>query len=130
MFAILTNLTFAGKSQLSPNDTLCFKVSEIQKVLIAAKQKKYADSLVLVYRSDINILSGKIQALEIKDSTNNQINSTYQAMIGTMNQQRGILEGQITTLNKQLRKQKNKTKLTAIGGLLLTGIVTGLFVFK
>lgn len=118
------------ESQSQTTDTLCFPVPVIQKLLIDAKQKKYADSLVVVYRSDINILSGKIQALEIKDSTNNQINSTYQAMIGTMKDQRGILEGQVTSLSKQLRKQKNKTRLTAIGGLLLTGIVTGLFIFK
>lgn len=125
---LLTGKSYVSQSQTT--DTLCFPVPVIQKILIDAKQKKYADSLVIVYRSDINILGGKIQALEIKDSTNNQINSTYQAMIGTMKEQRGILEGQITTLTKQLRKQKNKTKLTAISGLLLTGIVTGLFLFK
>jgi hypothetical protein len=93
-------------------------------LLIAAKQKDYADSLVNLYRSDINILSGKVQALEIKDSTNKEINSTYQAMVGTMKEQRTVLEGQITVLNKQLRKQKTATKLTAISGLLLTGLVS------
>jgi hypothetical protein len=109
---------------------LCFKVSEIQNVLIAAKQKKYADSLVSVYRSDLSFLNQKIQALETKDSTNKEINSTYQNMIGTMNQQRTILEGQITYLNKEVKKYKRKTKLASIGGLALTAIVAGLFIFK
>lgn len=125
---ILIVSSLGAKSQTT--DTLCFPVTVIQKILIDAKQKKYADSLVLVLRSDISILNSKIQALEIKDSTNKEINSTYQAMVGTMKEQRTILEGQITRLNSELSKQKRKTKLTAIGGLLLTGIVTSLFIFK
>jgi hypothetical protein len=124
----LIGSSLGARSQTT--DTLCFPVPVIQKLLIDAKQKKYADSLVLVYRSDINILSRKVEALEIKDSTNTQINSTYQAMIGTMKDQRTVLEGQIITLNKQIRKQRTATKLTAISGLLLTGLVTGLFIFK
>jgi hypothetical protein len=99
-------------------------------LLIAAKQKDYADSLVSLYRNDINILSGKVAALEIKDSTNKEINSTYQAMMGTMKEQRTVLEGQITYLNRELKRQKTKTTLTAIGGIALSAIITGLFLFK
>ena len=126
---ILTSLNLEGKCQ-SSNDTLCFKISEVKNLLIAAKQKKYADSLVIVYRSDINILSGKVQALEIKDSTNREINSTYQALIGTMKEQRTVLEGQITYLNKEVKKQKRKTTLTAISGILLTSLTAFLFLTK
>jgi hypothetical protein len=129
MCVLILKIPYAGQSQ-NTNDTLCFKVSEIQNVLIAAKQKKYADSLVSVYRSDISFLNQKIQALETKDSTNKEINSTYQNMIGTMNQQRTILEGQITYLNKEVTKWKRKTKFAAISGIVLTGIVTSLFIFK
>lgn len=128
MLILIAGKSYESKSQTT--DTLCFPVPVIQKLLIDAKQKKYADSLVLVYRSDINILSGKIQALEIKDSTNKEINSTYQAMIGTMKDQRVILENQITYLNKEVKKWKRKNTWTAVGGLVLTGIVTGLFIFK
>lgn len=126
---ILTNLSLEGKCQ-SSNDTLCFKISEVKNLLIAAKQKKYADSLVLVYRSDVNILSQKVAALEIKDSTNKEINNTYQAMVGTMKDQRVILENQITYLNKEVKKQKRKTTLTAISGILLTSLTAFLFLTK
>lgn len=104
-------------------DTLCFPVPVIKKLLIDAKQKRYADSLVTVYRSDISILNRKINALEVKDSVNREINNTYQAMIGTMKTETTILTG-------QLKKQKRKTRWTAVSGIVLTGIVTGLFIFK
>lgn len=118
------------ETRCQTTDTLCFPISTVQKLLIDAKQKKYADSLVNVYRSDISILNQTVAALETKDSTNKEINSTYQNMIGTMNQQRTILEGQITYLNKEVTRWKRKTKFAAISGIVLTGIVTGLFVFK
>lgn len=131
MCVLILKIPFAGQSQtLNINDTICFKVSEIQNVLIAAKQKKYADSLVSVYRSDISLLSQKVQALETKDSTNKEINNTYQAMIKTYEAKTTILENQIVYLNGQVKKYKRKTKLAAISGLALTAIVAGLFIFK
>lgn len=128
MFAVLISQASETRSQ-TLSDTICFKIGEVQNLLIAAKQKKYADSLVTVYRSDISILNQKVAAFEIKDSTNKQINSTYQAMVQTMKDQRGILEGQINYLNKELRMQRTKTKLTAFGGIALSAIVAGLFIF-
>jgi CII-binding regulator of phage lambda lysogenization HflD len=128
LYVILIGSNLETKSQIT--DTLCFPIAAVQKLLIDAKQKKYADSLVSVYRSDISFLNQKIQALETKDSTNKEINSTYQNMIGTMNQQRTILEGQITYLNKEVKKWKRKTRLAGIAGITLTAIVTGLFLFK
>jgi hypothetical protein len=91
-------------------------VPEIQKVLIAAKQKKALDSLVIVYRSDINILQGKINLLEEKDRNSIQIATAYQS--------------QVDILNKEVKKWKRKTRWTAVGGVLLTGLVTTLFIIK
>jgi hypothetical protein len=125
---ILTVSSYGARCQAT--DTLCFPVSTVQKLLIDAKQKRYADSLVNLYRSDINILSGKVAALEIKDSTNKEINSTYQAMMGTMKEERAVFVGQINSLSKENKKLKGKIKLTAFGGLALTGLVTGLLIFK
>jgi hypothetical protein len=125
---ILTVSSYGARCQAT--DTLCFPVTVVQKLLIDAKQKRYADSLVSLYRNDITILSKKVDALEIKDSTNKEINSTYQAMMGTMKEQRTVLEGQITYLNRELKRQKTKTTLTAIGGIALSAIITGLFIFK
>jgi hypothetical protein len=130
-FTILAIHSLIANCQSTTTDSiLCKPVRIYKNLLIAAKQKDYADSLVSLYRNDITILSKKVDALEIKDSTNKEINSTYQAMIGTMKEQRTVLEVQITYLNRELKRQKTKTTLTAIGGIALSAIITGLFIFK
>lgn len=106
--------SYAAKSQTT--DTLCFPIPVIQKVLIDAKQKKLVDSLNTVLRSDVSILQSKIGLLQEKNSNHLKIEASYQS--------------QVNSLEKSLRKQKAKTKLTAIGGLILSGLVTGLFIFK
>jgi hypothetical protein len=118
------------ESKCQSTDTLCIPTYQVKKLLIAAKQKDAADSLVSIYRSDISILSQKVSALEAKDSVNREISSTHLSMIATLNEEKGILQNQVSVLTRDLRKQKVKTKLTAIGGLVLTGIVTSLFIFK
>lgn len=128
MLIVWTGSNCVGKSQTT--DTLCFPIQTVKKLLIDAKQKKYADSLVFVYRSDINILSGKVQALEVKDSVNREINSTYKNLINTMETKTTILGNQIEYLNKELKKQKRKTTFAAIGGIALTALVSFLLITK
>lgn len=120
--------SFAGRSQAI--DTLCFPVSQVQKVLIDAKQKRLADSLNVILRSDISILQRQIGVYQAKDSMSQEVNRTYQSMVSTMTQQRGILEGQIGKLEKDLSKANRRTKWAAFGGLALSGIVTFLFLTK
>src|SRR5690348_15072903 len=109
------------KSQTT--DTLCFPVPVIQKVLIAAKQKQVQDTLINILRSDISELTSIRVQFEGKDSTNKLI-------IGAMEEQKKVLEGQITSLNKELKKQKRKTKWTAIGGIVLSAATAFLFIIK
>jgi type II secretory pathway component PulF len=104
---ILLKISLGAKSQISQTDTLCFPVPVIQKVLIAANQKRMVDSLNVLLRSDINILTGKVNLLEEKDRNHLAIEKAY--------------EGQIVVLNKEVRRWKNRTRLAAIGGLLLAG---------
>ena len=128
MCAIWIVSSCEGKSQTS--DTLCFDRAVIQKLLIAGKQKQAQDTLIGILRSDISILQQTIRAYQVKDSTNKEIVSTYQAMTQTMKDQRTVFENEITKLNREVRKWKNKTRWTAIGGVVLTGLVTSLFIFK
>ena len=118
---ILTASNLETRSQTT--DTLCFPVPVIQKVLIAAKQKQSQDTLISVLRSDISILEQMKSTLMAKDTTNQQIIISYKSQVGNLEQQKIILE-------KDLKKQKTKTKLAAIGGLLLTGATAALFILK
>ena len=114
MLSLWIGSSFAARSQTT--DTLCFPVSVIQKLLIDAKQKKLADSLNTVYRYDISILQSKIGLMEEKDRNHLHIE--------------GVYKEQVSKLERDVRKWKRKTKFAAFSGLLLTSIVTGLFVFK
>jgi hypothetical protein len=106
MCALLIGSSYVTRSQTT--DTLCFPVPVIQKVLIDAKQKKLVDSLNVLLRSDINILTGKINLLEEKDRNHLAIEKAY--------------EGQVTVLNREVRRWRRKTTWTAVGGLVLTGL--------
>jgi hypothetical protein len=128
MLGILIVINLETRSQISANDTLCFRVIDIQNVLIAAKQKKVADSLVILLRSDISILSQKITALELKDSVNKEIDLTRLSQIQVMKDQRKILEDQIVLLNKEIKKWKRKQRWTAIGGIV--AVAATIFITK
>jgi hypothetical protein len=127
---ILLRINSGAKSQTS--DTLCFKIADVQKILIAAKQKNLADSLNAVLRSDISILSQKIRALEVKDSINIVIDTTRLEQIKNLNDQKKVLEDQITLLNKEVKKWRRRNRLTAIAGAIGTvgGIVATIFILK
>lgn len=113
MLGLWIGSSFAGKCQTT--DTLCFPVPTIQKLLSDAKQKKALDTLNALLRSDINILSGKINLLEEKDRNHLAIESAYQS--------------QVTILTSEVKKWKRKTTWTAIGGIALTTI-TALLILK
>lgn len=57
---------FAGLSQIT--DTLCLPVPVIRKVLIAAEQKKVADSMNIVLQTRIASLNIAIDLLQHKDA--------------------------------------------------------------
>jgi hypothetical protein len=109
-------MSYAGSSQNTTTDTLCAPTRVWRNLLTIAKQKEVQDSLVGVYRSDIDILQGKVNLLEEKDRNSTQIASAYQS--------------QVDILNKEVKKWKRKTRWAGIGGIVLTGLVTTLFIIK
>jgi type II secretory pathway component PulF len=114
MLSLLIGSSFAAKSQTT--DTLCFEVPVIQKLLIDAKQKKHLDTLVTVYKGRLEIMQGSINLLNQKEQNYNLIIASH--------------ENRIAALNKEVSRWKRKNKWTAIGGIVLTGIVTTLFIIK
>lgn len=130
MLGIWIGSSYVGSGQSI--DTICIPFDVAQKVLIAAKQKKVLDSLVVSLNADIKSYETIVKELTAKDSVNTEIVKAYQAMIETMKQQRSILENQITVLNKEIKKWKRKQKWTAIAGVVSTvgAVVATVFIMK
>lgn len=127
-----------GKSQgLDPNDTITFKIFQVQNLLIAAKQKKAADSIVTDLRVRVGLLTDKINAYEIiakeflgKDSLNKDIQGLFGSKVADMKQQRTILEQTIVDFKKEIRRWKRKVRWTAVAGIVATGAVAYLYIKK
>jgi hypothetical protein len=100
-------MSWTANCQSTTTDTICKPERIFRNLLTIAKQKEAQDTLIGIYRSDINILTGKLNLLEEKDRNHQAIEKAY--------------EGQVTVLNREVRRWKNKTRLAAIGGLLLAG---------
>lgn len=115
MLCLLIGMSCAVRSQTI--DTLCFTIPQVQKLLIAGQQKKAQDTLIALLNNDIRGYESIVRTFQQKDSVNAVI-------IGAMTEQRKVFEGQITYLNKEVKKWKRKTTWTAIGGVLLTGITS------
>lgn len=116
---------------------MVFYVYEIQDLLIAAKQKQSGDAIILELRNQLSLLTEKINAYEIiakeflgKDSLNADIKAIFRLQIGTMKQQRSILENDIATLKKDVRRWKRKTRWTAVAGVVATAAVAYLYISK
>lgn len=119
----LSSIIISSGTKSQTTDTLCFPRPILEKVLIAAKQKKVQDTLINILRSDISILEQMKSTLMQKDTTNQQIIISYRSQVGNLEQQKIVLQ-------KEVKKWKRKTTWTALSGLVLTGLVTFLFVSK
>lgn len=122
---------------LNPMDTMIFYVYEVQDLLIAAKQKKIADSIIIDLRIKVGLLTDKIDAYEIiaknflgKDSLTKDIRALFDSKIETMKEQRSILEQTITDFKKEIKRWKRKVRWTAVAGIVATGAVTYLYITK
>jgi hypothetical protein len=113
---ILAGMNYVSSCQSTTTDTICAPTRVWKNLLTIAKQKEVQDSIVILYQNDINILQGQVNLLGEKDRNNSGIQAACQS--------------QVDILNKELKKEKNKVKLTGIAGLALTAIVAGLFLFK
>ncbi|HEX7906222.1 MAG TPA: hypothetical protein VF487_20250 [Chitinophagaceae bacterium] len=130
LFAIITTTNCAAQSSIlqSKSDTLCFQKDVIQKMLIAAQQKR-------LLQEEVNILEQRtlqkqaiINTYEGKDSINAAIIATYQAEIKVMKNQRGVYDAELKSINRTLKRQKRKTFFTAMAGVATT--TAAIFLFK
>ena len=126
LLTILIGSNFAGQSQDS-KDTLCFPVPVIRKVLIAASQKKVADSLLLIAEAQVSQLQNTIKLLEDKDI---ELKTMYDGQLDNLHKQIALYKDQIEGYEKLLRKEKRKRRLITGVGILTTGAMAYLYLTK
>lgn len=86
-------------------------------------------------RLKVDSIELQIRKAEIGDLTN--INNSHLITIANLRTQITTYDAkelnyknQITLLEKEVKKWKRKNKWTAVGGLVLSGVIAGLFIFK
>jgi hypothetical protein len=82
---------------------------------LAAKQRDI-DTLAL----QISIKQEIINELKETVNIDSAIIDTYEKEIVQMKEQRALLEGEVTVLRKQIRKERRKRRWTAIAGVFTT----------
>ena len=119
---VTLSLSYGAKSQTT--DTICLPMAQAQKLLTAAKQRDVLQEKINLMGSDVTILNNRITELQgaisdfkAKDDGFNQIVNTYTSEIQIMQEQRAILEKQITDLNSEIKKLKRKNFWTSVGGI-------------
>jgi len=127
----------SGIYNLNPNDTMVFRIFEVQNLLIAAYQKRYADSIVTDLRGRIGLLNDQIKEYEKiaksfleKDSLNADIRGLFASKISDMKTQRSYLESAITDFKKEVKRWRRKVRGLAIVGVIAVGVMVYLYIKK
>jgi hypothetical protein len=104
-------------------DSVKLPISDVKRVMTRL-ERLTVDSIELqIRRADI------VDLLAVNNSQLSTI-SNLRMQVTTFEAKEANYKGQISILEKDVKKWKRKTKFAAISGIALTGIVTGLFVFK
>lgn len=111
--------------------------AQLVKKLIQAEQSKAFEQqrdLLLnandTLKARVVIKEMQIVNLNAQISDYKNIVSSKDAIISTQGEQRKIWEANIADLNKQIKKLRTKSKLTALAGLLTTGIAVFFYISK
>jgi septal ring factor EnvC (AmiA/AmiB activator) len=113
-------IPFAAVSQ---TDTVCIPRADAIRKLIQIERLKQDSVELQAKKQDMIELAG------IANSQETTI-SNLRMQITTYDLKEQNYKNQIGILNKQVKKLQRKNKWTAFGGLALTAIVGGLFLFK
>lgn len=117
---ISLGIPFAGHSQ---SDTICLPIAQAKRMLVRVEQGK-ADSAELSLRKmeiiDLRAVVGS-QQTTVKD---------LQSFIQTKDLQIGNYKMQADILSRALKKQKRKTIMVIIGGILITSSLSYLLITK
>lgn len=103
--------------------TIELPLSDVKRVMARVERLK-VDSIELQLR--------KADIIDLTSVNNSQLTtiSNLRGQVLTYEAKELNYKGQISILEKEVKKWRRKNKWTAFGGIALTAIVTGLFLFK
>ena len=111
---------YAGHSQ---SDTVCISVVQAKKMLVRVEQGK-ADS------ADLSLRKTEIIDLRALIGSQDRTISGLQALNQTKDLQIGNYQTQVGVLSTALKKQKRKTIMAMIAGVLITSSLSYLLITK
>lgn len=107
------------QAQPKVSDSVKISKPALQRILTAAKQTRELEAQIVTLTSRIDLLQGNINEYKQRDTAT--VN-TYERQILADKQTRTLLEAQVSTFDKMLRKERTKRKITGFMGILTTGI--------
>lgn len=135
LLALCLRMSFAGSSQAT--DTICLPFEQVKKVLVDAKQKPVLLEKIDLLSADIVLLNKRIaikdsiiNLMELSEMSSQEIIKVLKEEKQIMQDQRKVFEGQLSSYEKLLRKERRKRRWTAVGGIMLTGAATYLYLTK
>lgn len=128
-------MSFAGSSQAT--DTICLPFEQVKKVLVDAKQKPVLLERIDLLTTDIKLLNERIvvrdsiiNLMERDELASQEIIKMLKEEKELMLEQRAVYDSQLAAYEKLLRKERRKRRWTAVGGIMLTGAATYLYLTK
>ncbi len=101
----------------SPKDTICLPTDNVRALVINAEQAKVLRQQVVILNDRISNLVVQQQALKAKDSVTV---SLYDQQVKAMTDQRALYTDQLKGYEKLLKRQRTKTTITGLLGILAT----------
>ena len=112
-------------------------MAQLKKVLTDAKQKPVLLEKIDLLTTDIKLLNERIvvkdsiiNLMERDELASQEIISALREEKKLMLEQRKVFEDQLNAYEKLLRKERRKRRWTAVGGIMLTGAATYLYLTK
>lgn len=96
-------------------------------MLIAASQKKVADSLLVIAEKQVAQLQNTITLLGEKDAEQKEM---YDNQLDLLRQEITLYKDQISGYERLVRKERRKRRWATAGGILTTGVITYFLITK
>lgn len=119
------------------SDTIVLNKEDALKVLAEGlKAKVYKEQIASLQKDKdtllqlIELREQMIQNLTAQGETYKQLISSYQSEIKTLREMRALINGQVASLNKQIKKERRKKRWASFLGIGAAGILATLYILK